>query len=79
MMSMFNNTSEITRATTNKYTSMPGLKKPYLFMAVRDEVVLQRDFACWCPSCLQASAPGEGTTVVSSSSMHCLIRQLDLS
>jgi len=40
---------------------MPGMKKTYLFMAVREGVILQRDFACWCSACMQASAPGEGT------------------
>jgi hypothetical protein len=43
------------------YERMPGMKKTFLFMAVREGVVLQRKFACWCSACMQASAPGEGT------------------
>jgi hypothetical protein len=58
---IYTSTSEIVRVTTNKYSRMPGMKKTFLWMAVREEVVLQRSFACWCPACMRASAPGEGT------------------
>lgn len=56
----YTDTREIQRVTTNKYTRMPGMKKTFLFMAVRDEVVLQRPFACWCPPCMKVCAPGDG-------------------
>eukprot|EP00966_Prymnesium_polylepis_P336562 7391637-Prymnesium_polylepis.1 len=29
-------------------------------MPIRDSVVLERKFACWCSACMQASAPGAG-------------------
>ena len=58
---IYTDTSEIVRVTTNKYSQMPGMKKAFLWMAVREEVVLQRSFACWCPACMHASSPGEGT------------------
>ena len=45
----------------HEYDKMPGMKKTFLFMGVREGVVLQRKFACWCRSCMHASAPGEGT------------------
>lgn len=54
-------TEEIKRPPGFKYTSMPGMKKTHLFMAVRDGVILQRQFSCWCMACMRASAPGEGT------------------
>lgn len=57
----FTSTGEITRVTTNKFSPMPGMKKTFVFQAVREEVVLQRPFACWCNACMHASAPGEGT------------------
>ena len=53
--------AEIKRVTTNKYSAMPGMKKTFLFMAVREGVTLQRKFACWCDGCMRASAPGEGS------------------
>ena len=40
----------------HEYTSMPGIKKTFVFMPVRDSVVLERKFACWCSSCMQASS-----------------------
>ena len=45
----------------HEYDKMPGMKKTFLFMGVREGVILQRKFACWCTSCMHASAPGEGT------------------
>ena len=41
--------------------SPPGMKKTFLFMPVSEGVTLQRKFACWCESCMHASAPGEGS------------------
>ena len=40
---------------------MHGMKQTFLFMPIREEVTLQRKYACWCPACLQAWAPGEGS------------------
>ena len=37
------------------------MKKTFLFMPVRQGVVLERKFACWCNTCMRASAPGEGS------------------
>lgn len=47
--------------TDHMYESIPGIKKTFLFMAIRESIVLQRKFACWCYACMNASAPGEGT------------------
>ena len=54
-------TAEIIRPVGQDFESMPGMKKTFLFMPVREGVTLQRPFACWCDACMQASAPGEGT------------------
>ena len=55
-------TGEIVRPKPDyEYDKMPGIKKTFLFMPIRKGVVLQRDFACWCCACMQASAPGEGS------------------
>ena len=63
-------TAEIIRPTPDYvYAAMPGMKKTYLFMPVREGVVLQRDFACWCNACMRASAPGEGSM---DSNYHCM-------
>lgn len=43
------------------YDSMPGMKKTFLFMPIREGVTLTRRYACWCMPCMQAWAPGEGT------------------
>lgn len=43
------------------YDSLPGIKKTFLFMPVREGVVLMRKFACWCTWCMHSWAPGEGT------------------
>ena len=58
---MYTPTDKIERPKPDHdYDTMDGMKKTFLFMAVRDSVILQRKFACWCPSCAQMSAPGEG-------------------
>ena len=44
----------------HKYAAMPGMKKTFLFMGVREGVILQRKFACWCHACMLVSGPGEG-------------------
>lgn len=54
-------TSDITRPVGKTFTAMHGMKSTYIFMAIREGVVLQRRFACWCHACMKASAPGEGT------------------
>ena len=54
-------TAEIARPIGKEFEAMPGMKKTFLFMPVREGVILQRPWACWCVSCMQASAPGEGT------------------
>jgi hypothetical protein len=43
------------------YDSMPGMKKTFLFMPIREGITLMRSYACWCMRCMQAWAPGEGT------------------
>ena len=54
-------TAEIVRPKPDhEYAAMPGIKKTFLFMPVRESVVLERKFACWCTACMHASAPGEG-------------------
>ena len=58
----YTSTSEIKRPPVeHEYDSIPGIKKTFLFMPVRQGVVLERKFACWCAPCMQASAPGEGS------------------
>ena len=54
----YTQTAEIKRPVGLQYAAMPGMKKTFLFMAVRESVVLQRKFACWCQACLRISAPG---------------------
>ena len=60
----------ITRTETNEierprvdhtYDRMPGIKKTFLFMPIREGVTIMRALACWCSPCMQAWAPGEGT------------------
>jgi hypothetical protein len=58
---LYTPTAEIMRPVGQDFESMPGMKKTFLFMPVREGVTLQREWACWCGSCMQASAPGEGT------------------
>ena len=43
----YTETSEIKR-TEYDYDKMPGMKKTFLFMPIREGVVLERKFACWC-------------------------------
>ena len=65
-------TAEIIRPKPDhKYAAMPGMKKTFLFMPVREGVVLQRDFACWCGACMRASAPGEGSMDASYRCVEC--------
>ncbi|KOO35179.1 hypothetical protein Ctob_010692 [Chrysochromulina tobinii] len=59
---LYTPTNDIIRPKPDhEYDKMPGMKKTFLFMGVREGVILQRKFACWCTSCMHASAPGEGT------------------
>lgn len=58
---LYTPTGDILRPVGYKFTAMPGMKKTHLFMAIREGVTLQRRYACWCPSCMCASAPGEGS------------------
>ena len=58
---MYTPTDKIQRPKPDHdYDTMNGMKKTFLFQAVRDSVILQRKFACWCPSCMHMSAAGEG-------------------
>jgi hypothetical protein len=41
--------------------SLEGMQKTLVYMGVREGVVAKRQIACWCPACMLASAPGEGT------------------
>lgn len=43
------------------YDSMPGMKKTFLFMPIREGVTLLRRYACWCMPCMHSWAPGEGS------------------
>ena len=71
-------TSEVKRPAIEwKYSAMNGMKKTYLFMAVRDGVLLQRPFACWCAACMQASAPGEGSMDSNYKCMECESQELE--
>jgi hypothetical protein len=55
-------TAEIVRPKPDHvYDSMPGMKKTFLFMPVREGVTLIRRFGCWCTACMHSWAPGEGT------------------
>lgn len=55
-------TAEILRPRPDyTYDRMPGMKKTFLFMPIREGVTLMRRFACWCTACMHAWAPGEGT------------------
>lgn len=59
---LYSPTAEIVRPQPDHtYDSMPGMKKTFLFMPVREGVTLQRSFACWCNACMHAWAPGEGS------------------
>jgi len=51
----------------HEYDKMPGIKKTFVFMPVREGVVLERKFACWCSACMHASGPGEGLALQSGS------------
>ena len=62
MVVIYTPTAEIHRPRIEeKFAAMPGMKKTFLFMAVRQGVVLQRSYSCWCDACMQAAAPGEGS------------------
>jgi len=37
------------------------MQKTLVYMGMREGVVAKRQIACWCPACMLASAPGEGT------------------
>ena len=50
------------------YTTMDGMKKSYLFIAVAHGVVGMRTFACWCQACMQAIGRGQGSL---DSNLHC--------
>ena len=57
-------TAEIVRPKPDhEYAAMPGIKKTFLFMPVRESVVLERKFSCWCSSCMRAGGPGEGLSL----------------
>jgi hypothetical protein len=52
-------TAEIVRPKPDHvYDSMPGMKKTFLFMPVREGVTLIRRFGCWCTACMHSWAPG---------------------
>lgn len=50
------------------YDSLPGMKKTFLFQAVREGVLLMRSFSCWCCACFRAWGAGMGTM---DSNYHC--------
>ena len=55
-----------------EYEEIPGIKKTFLFQAVRGVgVLLERKFPCWCPSCSQMSYPGEGAMDSSYECVEC--------
>jgi hypothetical protein len=58
---LYTPTAEIVRPVAQAFDAIPGMKKIFLWMPVREGVTLQRPWACWCSACMKASAPGEGT------------------
>ena len=44
----------------HKFAQMPGIKKTFQFLAVRESVLLQKSFPCWCHACFHASGTGQG-------------------
>lgn len=44
-----------------KYARLVGMKQTFMYMGLRLGVVGQRAFSCWCPACMKASSPGQGT------------------
>ena len=70
----YTDTGDIVRPKPDHdYAKMPGIKKTFLFMPVRDSVVLERKFACWCSSCMHTSAPSDAgqALVLQGSSYVC--------
>lgn len=62
MVAEYTPTEEIVRPQPDyTYDSMPGMKKMFLFMPIREGVTLMRRYACWCTACMQSWGPGEGT------------------
>ena len=59
------------------YDSMPGMKKTFLFMPIREGVTLMRRYACWCMPCMQAWAPGEGTMDTNYVCKDCVCRDCE--
>lgn len=58
----YTNNAEINRPRVDHtYDNMPGMKRTFLFMPIREGVTLMRRYSCWCKSCMRAWAPGEGT------------------
>ena len=70
-------TAEVVRPKPDyEYSAMHGMKKTFVFMAVRAGVVLQRPFACWCHACMRARAPGCGTMDTSYRCAGCISSNL---
>lgn len=58
----FTPTAEVARPRVDHvYDRLPGIKKTFLFMPIREGVTLMRRFSCWCDACMHSWAPGEGT------------------
>ena len=71
---IYTDVKEITRPVPDHdYDAMPGMKKTFLFQAVRGTgVILQRKFPCWCLSCASMPSPGEFPQAMDSS--YCCIK-----
>jgi len=55
------------------YDTLEGMQKTLVYMGVREGVVAKRQIACWCPACMLASAPGEGTMNTSFTVAGCAV------
>lgn len=41
------------------FVSIYGMRKSFGFMAIRNDIVIQREFDCWCPECMQVRMAGD--------------------
>ena len=55
------------------YDTLEGMQKTLVYTGVREGVVAKRQIACWCPACMFASAPGEGTMNTSFTVAGCAV------
>lgn len=59
---MYTATTKIHRPKPeHTYESITGIQKTFMFMPIRESVVLERPYACWCWPCMHAYGPREGS------------------